>query len=80
MLFNLGILAAVLWLNIPGIGGPIAGGVVIAIILYYPFVAFNQRSWLNIWFDHIAHRINMASLNWFDKRKARRPIKTSDSE
>lgn len=80
MLFNMGILAAVLWLNIPGIGGPIAGCAVIALILYYPFIAFNSKSWINIWFDGIAHRINMASLNWFNKKKTRPPIKTTDKE
>ena len=80
MMFNMGILAAVLWLNIPGIGGPIAGWAMIGLILYYPFIAFRQKSWLNIWLDGIAHKINIASLNWFKKRQARRPIKTSDSE
>ena len=80
MMFNLAILSVVLWLNIPGIGGPIAGCAVIGLILYYPFVAFNSKSWLNIWFDHIAHKINMASLKWFNKRKTRHPIKTSDNE
>lgn len=80
MMFNFGVLAAVLWLNIPGIGGPIAGCTVIALILYYPFVAFNSRSWLNIWFDGIAHKINMASLKWYKKKKDKSPIKTSDSE
>lgn len=78
MLFNMGILAAVLWLNIPGNAGIIAASCVFALMFLYPFAAFNKRSRLNMWLDEIIHRINMKSLMWFKKRKERRPIKTSD--
>ncbi len=80
MMFNMGILAAVLWLNIPGIGGPIAGWTIISLIIMYPFVAFNPKSRLNIWLDEVLHKINMKSLMWFNKRKYRPPIKTSESD
>jgi len=80
MMFNMGIFSAFLWLNIPGIGGPIAGIAVIALIILYPFVAFNKHSRLNMRIDEIIHRINMRSLTWFKKKHRITPIKTSEDD
>ncbi|MBN2157629.1 MAG: hypothetical protein JW776_16400 [Candidatus Lokiarchaeota archaeon] len=76
----MGILAAVLWLNIPGIGGPIAGISILTLIFLYPFIALNKRSRLNMWLDEIAHKINMWSLTWFKRRKEKTPLKISETE
>ena len=59
---NLAILAAILWLNIPGNGGIISGCCVLVIMLLYLFVAFNENSRFNMWLDEVAHKINMRSL------------------
>jgi hypothetical protein len=77
MLFNLGILAAVFWLNIPGNGGIIAASMIFALMLFYFVQAVNKKSRMNMWLDQVIHKINMKSLEWFKKRKERKPIKTS---
>lgn len=79
-MIDLGILSAVLWLNIPGIGGPIAGCTVIALILVYPFVAFNPSSWLNIWLEGMMHKLNMWTYRLYIKKTQKLPIKTSHED
>jgi len=76
----LGILATILWLNIPGIGGTIAGCTVIAIILFYPFIAFNPLSKFNIWLNRMIRKINYKSYIWNNNRRAKNTTKASDQK
>ena len=78
MLFNLGIIAAVLWLNIPGTGGIIAASFVFVLMFIYFLQSVNKKSRMNMWLDQVIHKINIWSLTWFKKRKERKPLKTSD--
>lgn len=60
--FTLGTLGLILWLNIDGLGGIIAGSTVLAIMLAYIFLAFSPNSKFDLWIDEILHRINLKSL------------------
>lgn len=59
---TLGTLGVILWLNLPGTAGIIAGGSVLAIMVIYIFLALNPNSKFNLWIDEVFHKINMKSL------------------
>jgi len=60
--FNLAIIAAILWLNIPHPGGMIAACIIFGLMLLYLIFALGPNSLLNIWLDGVMHRINLRSL------------------
>lgn len=60
--FNLGLIATILWLNIPYPGGSIAACIIFAFMLLYLIFALGPNSLLNIWLDGVFHRINLRSL------------------
>ena len=59
---TLGTVAAILWLNIPDIGGIIAGSSVLGLMLLYIILAYRPNSRFNQWIDEVSHHINMKSL------------------
>ena len=67
---TLGTIAAILWLNIPGLGGKIVGALVLTIMILYIFLVYRPDSRFNLWIDKVLHQINLKSLTRKPKSRA----------
>jgi hypothetical protein len=69
----IGIIATLLWVNIPNIGGIIAAGFVYALMIAYLIIMLNPKSRISIWLNRLSIKINLKTLNLTLKFKSWNP-------